>query len=164
AEVSCLPRVVPSTQLPTAVARNETTTNLGYLLGPFLGGLLYGLGRMVPFLVDALSYLASVLSLRFIRTAFQQARPASSSRLWEEIREGLVWLWQQPLIRLLAFLTAIGNLADFGVGLTVIVLAQQQHASAVAIGLMLAGGGLGGVLGAALAQVVQGQTTLRQIL
>src|SRR5215469_11080742 len=32
AEVSCLPRVVAPAQLPTAVARNETTTNLGYLL------------------------------------------------------------------------------------------------------------------------------------
>jgi len=36
AEVSCLPRVVSPAQLPTAVARNETTTNIGYLLGPSL--------------------------------------------------------------------------------------------------------------------------------
>jgi MFS family permease len=164
AEVSCLPRMVAPAQLPTAVARNETTTNLGYLLGPSLGGLLFGLGRMVPFLVDALSYLASVLSLRFIRTEFQQAHAASSSRLWEDIREGLVWLWHQPLIRFLAFLTAIGNLADFGVGLTVIILAQQQHASAVGIGLMVACGGIGGILGSLLADVVQQHRTLRQIL
>jgi MFS family permease len=164
AEVSCLPRVVSAAQLPTAVARNETTTNLGYLLGPSLGGLLYGLGRMVPFLVDALSYLASVLSLRFIRTEFQEARSPSTSRLWEDIREGILWLWHQPLIRFLAFLTAIGNLADFGAGLTVIVLAQQQHASAVSIGLMVAGGGVGGILGSLLAEAVQHHSTFRQIL
>jgi MFS family permease len=164
AQVSCLPRVVAPAQLPTAVARNETTTNLGYLLGPSLGGLLYGLGRMVPFLVDALSYLASVLSLRFIRTEFQEARAASSSRLWENIREGIAWFWHQPLIRFLAFLTAIGNLADFGVGLTVIVFAQQQHASAVDIGLMVACGGIGGILGSLLANAVQQRATLRQIM
>lgn len=164
ARVSCLPHVVTPAQLPAAVASNETTTNLGYLLGPSLGGLLYGLGRMVPFLVDALSYLASVLSLRLIRTEFQEVRAASSSRLWEAIREGLIWLWHHPLIRLLALLTAIGNLADFGVGLTVIVLAQQQHASSFGIGLMVACGGVGGILGSLVANVVQHHGTLRQIL
>lgn len=164
AEVSCLPRVVSPAQLPTAIARNETTTNIGYLLGPALGGLLFGLGRMVPFLVDALSYLASVLSLRCIRTEFQEARSPSISRLWDDIREGIVWLWHQPLIRFLAFLTAIGNLADFGVGLTVIILAQQQHTSAVGIGLMLACGGIGGIVGSLLANVAQQHRTLRQIL
>ncbi|MGZ3674978.1 MAG: MFS transporter [Ktedonobacterales bacterium] len=86
AEMSCLPCVVSPAQLPTDVARNETTTNIGYLLGPSLGGLLFGLGRMVPFLVDALSYLASVVSLRFIRTEFQGAHSPSSSSLWEDIR------------------------------------------------------------------------------
>jgi predicted MFS family arabinose efflux permease len=102
--------------------------------------------------------------LRFIRTEFQQARAPSTSRLWEDIRKGLAWLWHQPLIRFLAFLTAIGNLADFGVGLTVIILAQQQHASAVGIGLMVACGGIGGILGSLLADAVQQHRTLRQIL
>lgn len=164
AEVSCLPRVVSPDQLPTAVARNETTTNIGYLLGPSLGGLLFGLGRMVPFLVDALSYLASVLSLRFIRTEFQERRAASSSTLWKDIREGIVWLWRQPLIRFLAFLTAVGNLADFGAGLTVIFIAQQQHATSVGIGLMIACGGIGGMIGSLLAERVQQRCTMRQIL
>lgn len=164
AEVSCLPRVVSSAQLPTAIARNETTTNIGYLLGPALGGLLYGLGRMVPFLVDALSYLASVLSLRWIRTEFQEVRSTSSSRIWEDIREGVVWLWQQPVLRFLAFLTAAGNLADFGVGLTVIILARQQHISAVGIGLMIACGGIGGIVGSLLANMVQQHHTLRQTM
>jgi MFS family permease len=164
AEVSCLPRIVASAQLPTAVARNEATINLGYLLGPSLGGLLYGLGRIAPFLVDALSYLASVLSLCFIRTPFQEARVVSSARLWDDIQEGLAWLLRQPFIRFLALLTAIGNLVDFGVGLTVIVLAQKQHASAVGIGLMMACGGIGGIIGSTLASVVQRKHTLRQIL
>jgi len=119
---------------------------------------------MVPFLVDALSYVASVLSLRFIRTEFQEERSPSSSRLWQDIREGLVWLWHQPLIRFLAFLTAVGNLADFGAGLTVIFLAQQQHASAVSIGLMVACGGIGGMVGSLLANAVQQHSTLRQIV
>src|SRR5258705_12710338 len=107
--------------------------------------------RIVAFLAAPHSYLASVVSLRFIRTEFQETRAASSSNLWEDIGEGIVWLWRQPLIRFLAFLTAVGNLADFGVGLTVIFIAQQQHAPAVGIGLMIACGGIGGMLGSGLA-------------
>lgn len=164
AEISTLPRVVPATQVPAAVARNETTANIGYLLGPTLGGLLFGLGRMVPFLVDGLSYLGSVFSLLLIKTEFQEERSSLPSPLWEEIREGIAWLWQHRVLRFLAILTGIGNLVDFGVGLTIIVFAEQQHASPLTIGLMIAGGGLGGIIGSLLAPVVERHGTFRQIV
>ena len=64
AERGAVRRLVPSDQLGEAVARNESRTFGAMLAGPPLGGLLFGIGRVVPFLVDACSYAASALSPR----------------------------------------------------------------------------------------------------
>jgi MFS family permease len=61
AEIACLPRVVTEKQLSAATAQNEATQGTTFLLGPVLGGALYGLRRMLPFVADALSYVVSVI-------------------------------------------------------------------------------------------------------
>ena len=104
AEVACLPRVVEKEQLPAASAQHEVTFGITSLIGPSLGGALYSVARMLPFLADAISYGASVGSLFFIRTKFQEERVNAPRNLWVEIREGLIWLWRQPLIRFIGSL------------------------------------------------------------
>ena len=59
AEHSSLRNLVASGQLPAAVARNEARTYATSLAGPPLGGLLFGLGRAIPFLGDEVTFLAS---------------------------------------------------------------------------------------------------------
>src|SRR5436190_1583301 len=64
AEVAALPRVVPRTQLPEATAYNEAGFGIAGILGPPVGTLLYqALGRAVPFVGNALSYMISFASL-----------------------------------------------------------------------------------------------------
>jgi MFS family permease len=48
ADAACLPHVVPKEQLPAATAQNQAIDSISWTLGPFLGGLLYGLGRSIP--------------------------------------------------------------------------------------------------------------------
>jgi MFS family permease len=151
AESACLPRLVPAEQLPTAAAQGQMVDATSTLLGPSLGGALYSLGAALPFVVDAVSYIASVCSLFFVRAAFQEERTAPPGSLWSEIGEGLRWLWRQPVIRFLAVLTGGLNVCCFGYILIIIVLAQRMHASAAVIGLIFAGGGIGSLVGAALA-------------
>jgi MFS family permease len=43
-----------------------------------LGGLLYGIGNAIPFLADAISYSASVVSLLFVRSEFQLERQSAA--------------------------------------------------------------------------------------
>ena len=82
AEVACLPRVVPREQLPQASAQNEGGGIAANLIGPPLGTFLFGVvGRTVPFLVDAVSYAASVVTLLGMRTRFQAERAPSARRL-----------------------------------------------------------------------------------
>jgi len=155
AEVACLPRVVSKEQLPAANAQNLATDGITALLGPPLGGALYSFASTLPFLADGISYLVSVVSLFFIKTKFQGERVAARRSLWIEIKEGLAWLWQQPVIRFMAILTGGINLITAGTTLVVIVLAQHMHAAPFTIGLIFAIGGIGGVLGAIIATPLQ---------
>ncbi len=152
AEAACLPRVVPKEQLPAAVGQWQATDSVAGLVGPSLGGLLFGLGAALPFLADAVSYLASAVSLRAIRAGFGGERPlapdGAGGGLWAEVREGLVWLWREPLVRFLALLTGGINLCGFGYSLILIVFAQRLGASSAVIGLIFASSGASSILGA----------------
>ena len=164
AEVACLPRVVAKEQLPAANAQNQATDGVTALLGPSLGGALYLAGRFLPFLTDAISYMASVFSLFFIKAKFQKERNVAKRALWIEIREGLTWLWHQRLIRFIAILTGGYNLIFAGFTLIVIVLAQNQHASPFIIGLIFAVGGVGAILGALVATSIQKRFSFAQVI
>jgi predicted MFS family arabinose efflux permease len=154
AEVSSLPQVVSKEQLPAASAQNIATYNIAMLLGSPLGGLLYGVGRLFPFLVDTVSYLCSVLSLLFIRTPFQQERTRTTRALRAEVKEGLKWLWEQRFVRSLALLLCGLNLMTGGITLISIVLGQHVHASAVDLGLLFSVAGIAGVLGSVAAPLL----------
>jgi MFS family permease len=164
AERACLPRVVSKEQLSTAVAQNMVIDSTSGLLGPSLGGALYSIGRAIPFLTDAISYAASVLSLFFIKTKFQEERNPAPIRLWADIREGLSWLWHQPLIRFIALLTGGITMPVVGYALTLIVLAQGQHASSFTIGLIFACGGIGSILGSLLVTPLEKRFSFPQLM
>ena len=113
------------------------------------------MARSIPFAVDAVSYVASVISLSLIKTTFQGERTVERRSLRIEIMEGVSWLWRQKLIRFMAFLTGGLNLTGSASFLPVIVLAQHQHAPTPVIGLMFSIGSAGGLLGAFLAPRIQ---------
>jgi predicted MFS family arabinose efflux permease len=163
AETSALPQVVAREQLPTAIAQQQAQYAVGALIGPPLGGALYGLGRMLPFVVDAVSYTVSACSLRFVRATFPGQDATARRSLRAEIAEGLGWLWRQPLVRYMAFLTGGLNFTA-GIDLIIIVLVQRQGASSATIGAMFAVAGAGGVLGALLAPRIQRRFSFGQVI
>ncbi len=155
AELACLPRVVSKEQLPAANGQNQASMITAGLVGSPLSGALYTLSRMLPFLADAISYAFSVASLFFIRTRFQGERAAERRSLRAEIVEGMRWLWNQPLIRFLAFFSCLLNFVFSGATLILIVIAQRQGASPSVIGLIFAISGVGGILGSFLGAPIQ---------
>ena len=156
AEVSCLPQVVSKEQLPLATSQNEATMGTTVLVGPALGGALYALSQFVPFLADATSYVVSVLTLSFIRVPFQEERRVDQPRkLLAEICDGLSWLWHQPLIRYIAFLTGGCNFVGAGLLPVLLVLVKQQHGSSLAYGTILTIGGIGAIVGSLLGAPIQ---------
>ncbi len=164
AESACLRGMVRKEQLPAAVSLNEMSYSVSGLLGPSIGGALYSVQRSLPFLADGLTYAVSAIALCFTKMEFREERAATSSRMREEIKEGLVWLWNQPVVRFLCCLNGGVNLLYGGWTLLLISLAQRQGASSFAIGIIFATGGVGTLLGTALAAPVQKRFTVGQIM
>lgn len=164
AEVSCLPQVVAKEQLPAAMGRVQATDGIATLLGPPLGGVLFAVRALLPFMADAVSYVASIASLFFIRTSFQELRGVKARRMHEEIIEGLRWVWQQPLIRAMAFITGVNVFCGAGYTLIIIIIAQLHHAPDSVIGLIFGFGGAGGILGSLLVGPIQKRLNFAQII
>jgi predicted MFS family arabinose efflux permease len=173
AESALLPRLARKEQLPAAVAANEFTYSFSSLVGPSIGGALYGLGRALPFVTDAISYVVSVIGVLFMKVdgkaegAVASADPHSAPAkrgLRGEITEGVHWLWHQPVVRFLCTVNGGVNLLYGGWTLLLISLAQRQGASAFAIGLIFATGGVGTLIGSALAAPIQKRFTVGQII
>ena len=163
AETAALTRVVSREQIPAATTLNEITLSTGSTLGPALGGLVFAFGQGFAFLLDAVSYAASVVSVWFIRTDLSPSRATDTSRLLGDIREGVVWLWRQSLLRFLALIVGWTVLIESGYLLVVIVLAQRMGASSAVIGLVLGAGGVGSVAGAVLSAPAMRWLTFGQI-
>ena len=157
AESNCLVRVVTKEQLPAAVAQNQSGDGISGLLGPSLGGLLYGLGQSVPFLANAVTYGLSVVSLLTLKSDVRPAVRADgpAPHLGREILEGLRWLYAHKVVRFIAMLTGVLMCTCAGWALILIVLAQHLGARPLAIGLLMATGGAGSVIGSLLAVPLQ---------
>ena len=165
AEVAALPRVVPAGQLPQAAAQNEAGFGAAHIAGPMFGTILYqSFGRGVPFLADAATYAVSVLSLLRIRTAFSAERAPVERDLRREVAEGLRWLWANPLIRYMAFLTGAINLVNAGVPLTLIVLAKATGATDAQVGAIFGISGIGGIVGSLIGGQIQKRFRFGQVI
>jgi MFS family permease len=94
AATAALPGIVPDGQLEEAWAATEARTYGASLVGPALGGVLFGLGRAVPFLADAVSYAVSFGTVYRIRGRFRPQQAAERKALWREVADGLELLWR----------------------------------------------------------------------
>lgn len=148
AEHAALPMIVPAALLPVALAQNEARSRGAALAGPPLAGLLFGLGRALPFAVDAISYALATVALLFVRRDLQNPAKAPPEPLWQATVTGLRWVWRHPLIRAAIVLIAVSSLVFQAFILILVVLAQHQGADSTAVGTMLGVYGGGGLLGA----------------
>ncbi|HZM76874.1 MAG TPA: MFS transporter [Candidatus Limnocylindrales bacterium] len=149
AEGAALRQVVPNeTQLGDAIALNQARSYGTSLAGQPLGGLLYGVKALLPFAADAVSYLASLATIAAIRTPLQAPPRTAKRHLCREIREGLSTAWRNRFLRATTLLTTGSDFVINGLFLILIVIATQHGSSATEVGIMLALGGAGGMLGA----------------
>ncbi|WP_367128071.1 MFS transporter [Saccharothrix sp. HUAS TT1] len=164
AENAVLPNVVDRGQLTTAVSAAETAqAATGVVAGP-VGGALLQLFRGLPFLVDAVSFLASALCLSLVRADFRAegAGERARTRLRTEVAEGVRWLWDHRPLRSIALTAAGLQVAISGVSLVAIVAAGD--ASPTAIGGLFAALGVGGVVGAVIAPKLKARLGLGGLL
>jgi MFS family permease len=149
AAAAALPGIVADGQLEEAWAATEARTYGASLAGPALGGLLFGLGRAVPFLADAVSYAVSFGTVSRIRGRFRPKQVTERKALWREVGDGLELVWQVPILRAVLIMAPVVNFAFNGVIFTITVALRQHGTATTVIGLVQAAVMVGGLLGAA---------------
>jgi predicted MFS family arabinose efflux permease len=165
AEIGAVRSVVPSPQLQRAFATEQARLNGVYLAGPPLGGFLFGIGRSLPFLVDAVSYAFSTVTLLAMRTPFQEERAEpETAGMRAQVREGLAWLWRHTFLRTCALLFVGTNFAFSALELIVIVTARRQGLHSAAIGALLAVFGALAFLGSVAAPRLMRTFSMRTVI
>jgi MFS family permease len=164
AQPGALRAIVPARQLPDAAGLQEARAAVARVGGPTLGGALFGLGRMVPFVADAVSHLVSIAALLAMRARFQEPRTSRRSRLRAEIAEGFAFLWGHPFLRTTAFLYGLGNVTIPGVLFVVVVGGARQGLSSAEIGALSALFGACTLLGAVASPLFRRAFSIRTIL
>jgi MFS family permease len=149
AEEASLPRIVPESQLASAVSLNAARTSVGQMAGTALGGFLVAVGRWVPFAFDAVTHAMAFAGLLFLRVP--PSPPAQRQHFLREVLDGLRWVLGRPEMRVTAWCAVTLNLFFSAYYLVIIVLAQSRGVPSGEIGVMAAMLGAGGVLGALMA-------------
>ena len=156
-------RMVGPSELPNAIALNSSLFNASRIFGPAAAGVVYGFaGAGVSFLVNAISFLAVVLSLLAMRTRdFYTLETFERPEILRGTLEGLKYVWRQPQMMIVVVLTLIIGMFSFNFNVTLPVLAYATlHTSAAAYGALSAIFGAGALVGA-LAAASLGRASMK---
>ena len=149
-------QVAPCHQQEAAFARLFGTESAMQVAGPGLGGLLaQALSAASGLAADALSFIVSAVCL--LRLRLDAADDASRARegaepLATRIRQGVDYIRHDRILR---FFTLVGGASNFGLtgygALLVLFLVREVHLDEAGVGVVMAVGAAGGVVGAAIA-------------
>lgn len=164
AQAGAFRAVVPTQQLPAAVAVVTGREAAAGVVSPALGGALFGIARALPFLVHAALYVFSTLALLAMRTPFQQERDVDTAPLRTRLAEGVRFLWSHPFLRTCALLFGLANFIGPGVLLAIVVIGEEQGLTSGEVGLLLSTFGVGVLAGAFLSPLVRRLLPVRGVL
>ncbi len=162
---AAIPDVVADDAIPTANGYVFSAETAGErFAGPALGGVAFGWARAVPFVGDALSYVASAVLLRAALPPERAGRattpPGSrwrglsegSRALFGDIRIGLKWFGSHRTIALMAALVSSFALCQAAVFAVLVLYGTRTlHLGAAGYGILLAVAAAGDVIASALA-------------
>jgi MFS family permease len=151
--------------LPNALALNSSMVNLSRIVGPALAGLvLAGIGDGACFLLNALSFVAVIVSLLMMRLP-QYLKKTHKKNVFGELIEGLVYIVRTPSIASLIVMLGLVSLLVLPYSTMIPYYARDVFkGNARTFGVIDSFIGLGAFSGAIfLASLKQG-TDLRKVL
>ena len=164
AQTGALRSVVPTTQLPAAVATQTGRRAAVMVAGPPFGGALFQLARSVPFFADAASYAFSTGSLLAMRTPFQEQRERDTDSLRSRLTAGMRFLWSRPFLRVCACLFGLASFIGQGLLLALVVLGAQDGLTGGQVGLLVSSFGAAVLVGSLLSPFVRRRLPIRAVL
>lgn len=140
--------IVDREDLANAVALNATIYNISSLIGFAIGGILIAtIGVGSTMLINSFTYLVPVFTLAFVRVA-DVAQDKERRAFAVALSEGFITLWKQPaILGVIGLMAVVGGLAYPVFGLMPAYAEEVMQVGSVGLGILLAAGALGSVLG-----------------
>jgi MFS family permease len=150
ARQSLIPELVPQRDLMNAISLNSATYTGAALVGPAIAGaLLAPLGAGTLFFLNAVSYLAVLVALAFMRNiqARNSAHPHPS--LGKSMLMGLSYAWKNRIIAALLGLSALAALFGRSYQTLLPIFARDiWNGGPAGYGILLSASGAGALVGA----------------
>jgi len=130
---------------------------MNQFVGPPLGSLLIGIAFALPFFFDAGTFAVAAALIFSLSGSFRVDRSETTTAesrpsFWEEIKEGVRWLWANPLLRPMAIILGLLNGIGSIVFATLVLFAQEAlNVTTTTFAILMMAGAAGGVAGAILA-------------
>jgi predicted MFS family arabinose efflux permease len=141
--------------LQSAVSLNSAAFNSARMVGPpIAGALIAWLGEGPCFALNAISYLAVLISLVTIQVKPSSLRPDRATML-EQISTGMGYVWRTPPVRLVLIAVALTSAVGLSAYTLTPALARDiLKTGSQGYGRLLLGVGIGSVLGSLMAAAV----------
>ncbi|MEJ8848515.1 MFS transporter [Variovorax rhizosphaerae] len=144
--------LVSDAELSNAVALNSTSFNAARMVGPAVAGMVIAAtGPGTAFLLNALSFVAVLISLACLRKSEFFARPDVAGRRSASLMEGFRYVWARPDLR--AVLAMLFLVATFGLNFPIFISTMSVgafHGGPGQYGLLSSTMAIGSVTGALL--------------
>ncbi|MFL6351460.1 MAG: MFS transporter [Bryobacteraceae bacterium] len=141
-----LPRLVPQEHFPNAVAWSASILQTATIVGPVVGGLIYGAaGSPAPVYASAvMAYLGSLFFVSRIRIQPTEHRQTAASPAI--VLEGLKYIWRNKLIFSAISLDLFAVLLGGAVALLPVYAREILNVGATGLGILRSAPGVGAVI------------------
>ena len=153
---SYLPALVDRSALVEGNAKLQASESVSQIAGPSLGGaLIQALQAPYAILVDAVSFLWSAAWVAAIQTRPPKPERKPDRHLGREIKEGVVFVVRNRMLRAIAMCTGSSNLcSSMAFAVFYVLLARDLDVSPGIIGLIMSTSAIGGLVGSLVASKV----------
>jgi predicted MFS family arabinose efflux permease len=143
-----VPRLVRREDLTNAIALNSAQFNMSRILGPTLGGYAMAVfGMAGNFFLNGVSFLAVLWAL--VRIRYPEEKLNRHESMWMSLRGGFAYLRRERQMLVLIWMIAAASFLGLPFLTFIPFFAKVQlNAGESGLGWLMAGSGLGAVLGA----------------
>ncbi|HEX8047879.1 MFS transporter [Rhizobium sp.] len=140
-----LPNIVPPSMLQVAIATSTSMMQTAFIIGPSLGGLLYGLNPVAPFLVSAVLYVIASVNVISIRVERQQPSSREPVTL-SSVFAGVSFIKSRPVMMGTISLDLFAVLLGGATALLPMFARDILHAGPWGLGLLRAAPAVGALI------------------
>jgi MFS family permease len=140
-----LPNLIPRSQMQHATAWSTSANQTAQILGPAMGGLLYGIGPLVVYGTVSVAFVGAALLVSSIR--IEQAVRARTPLSVESLFSGIGFIRRKPVILGALSLDLFAVLLGGATALLPVFARDVLHAGPWALGVLRAGPAVGALAG-----------------